>query len=625
MLPSDIELTVLLLETGVKERLGLRAKLRTFATMLSLARIALVVVFVNSAFAQQPAGETSKPASPPRGVITGRVSSLGGDPIAGATVYLSTVGVSSPPRSALADGGGDFKLEGLDAGTYLVWAEAPGFVSEAPVWPNDQRRYCHAGDSVNLTLTKGGVITGTVTTSTNTPLIAANVRAFRIRDENKQPLPGTIQFRDRITDDRGAYRIYGLQPGTYVVSAGGPDRFFGRLTVGAYDNDAPTFAPSSTRDTASEFVVRSGEETSVDIQYRSEAGHTISGSVTGLSGAQSLPIANVTLTDTRIRAALNGTPSFTYNNYTFSFSGVADGEYELYAQQYVNGGDGTVSEPRPVKVQGADLTGITLTLTPMASIAGRVVLESNPPADCVKRRATALQETLINARRWQQEAKPPASKTVKTEPATGVPLAYVNQNVDSVPSAKGDFTMRNLLRGSYRIEVQPPSAGWYVRSIGIGPTVQIIKPSDPNIARDGIMIKSGERVAGLTVTITEGAASLHGHVSVAEGQRLPPGLCVYVLPAERDSAENVLRFFEGRAESDGTFAIGNIAPGKYLIVARPAEEIEPGSAKTIRQDTAFRSKVLREAEALKKEVSFKPCERATDYELPYAAPATPRQ
>ena len=46
-----------------------------------------------------------------------------------------------------------------------------------------------------------------------------------------------------------------------------------------YDFDAPTYAPSSTRDNAAEVRVTSGEETNVDIRYRGEPGYIISGTV----------------------------------------------------------------------------------------------------------------------------------------------------------------------------------------------------------------------------------------------------------------------------------------------------------------------------------------------------------
>ncbi len=100
---------------------------------------------------------------------------------------------------------------------------------------------------------------------------------------------------------------------------------------------------------------------------------------------------------------------------------------------------------------------------------------------------------------------------------------------------------------------------------------------------------------------------------------------VYLVPAERESIENVLRFFEAADEGDGRFAIANIAPGRYWIIARLTEAIDSTRVKLIRQDSDFRARVVREAESLKKEVSFKPCERTVDYDLPYAQIKLPKQ
>jgi hypothetical protein len=125
------------------------------------------------------------------------------------------------------------------------------------------------------------------------------------------------------------------------------------------------------------------------------------------------------------------------------------------------------------------------------------------------------------------------------------------------------------------------------------------------------------------VTIAEGAAKLQGRIVAAEGQTVSRSVRVYLVPAERDAAENVLRFYEARPNSDRSFTVDNLAPGNYWIFARPAEENEFGIAKAIRQDAAFRAKVLREAEALKKDVAFKPCEQVADYDLPYTAPTNP--
>ena len=126
----------------------------------------------------------------------------------------------------------------------------------------------------------------------------------------------------------------------------------------------------------------------------------------------------------------------------------------------------------------------------------------------------------------------------------------------------------------------------------------------------------------MTVTFTEGGASIRGRVSIAEGQQLPANVRVYLAAVERENADNALRFFETRTESDGSFRMENIAPGRYWIIARPTEENESSRVKLVRQESTFRAKVLREAKSGKKEISFKPCERIVDYDLRYmSAPA----
>jgi hypothetical protein len=593
------------------------------------ALVGVVLLLATATRAQKVAPEKI-PATSPANTITGRVVIQGGETAHGAIATAFPVGIAAQGRSTAVDSSGSFKFDGLEAGVYSVSAYLPGFVPPPPASPEESRRFYHTGDSVNLTLMKGGVITGTVTTVTSGPVVAAAVRAIRIKDVNGQPEPAVVQVRERQTDDRGYYRFYGLPPGMYVISAGGQGRTYAGNPPGAYDNDIPTYAPSSTRETAMEVVVRSGEEITADIQYRGETGQIISGTLGGLIQSTSLGMVNangaVTLTDVRNRAILMSVGTSSLSNSAFAFYGVPDGEYELLAQQFLPSRDILRSEPRRVKVQGASISGINLSLAPLGSIAGRLVLESNPPAHCVIGRESASQETVIVARRLKPETKPPAGKTAKPETPAEIPLSSTMiMRADSVPDAKGDFLLSNLDIGLYHVDTELPGPGWYLRSIAIGTQPIPIKPSGPNISRDGLTLKSGERLSGLTITITEGAASLRGHVSVAEGQVLPARLRVYLAPAESESAENVLRFFEARADSDGSFFVRNIAPGRYWIIASPDDESDPATAKSIRQDSALRVKVLRQGEGLKKEISLKPCERTTDYDLRYLPQPPPGQ
>ena len=552
------------------------------------------------------------------GQITGRVIDSSGEPLAGASVYAAMITSTVQRKSATVDNHGDFKIDRLEAGLYSVSATMPGYVLASPRSSGDSPNYYRIGDSVTFTLTKGGVITGTVT-GPNGPLVGVGVFATRVRDAEGKKLsaafPGGFERR---TDDRGVFRMYGLPPGAYVVMATRPR--IGTILPSAYDLDTPTYYPSGTRDTAAEIVVREGDEITADIRYRAELGHAISGKVLGIvdNQAQFGGSPQITLTEIRDRTQIaNGATSLT-NNSIFAIWGVPDGEYELSSWQSLPSRDVLRSQPQRVTMRGADVTGINLTLAPLASIDGRVVFESAPKSGCGMRKESTAQETLVYARRYEPEKKTAAD--ARSTETLSISISAATYSVGA-SDAKGSFTLRNLPSGSYHIDPRAPASGWYVRSITIRAATAARK-SNSNIARDGIALKSGERVSGVTVTFTEGGASLRGRVSITEGQRLPTDLRVYLTPAERESAENVLRFFETRVEADGRFEIGNVAPGRYWITARPAEEIDANRVKLIRQDADSRARVLLAAEGLKKEISLKPCERVADYDLAYmSAPA----
>jgi Carboxypeptidase regulatory-like domain len=575
--------------------------------------IALCSLFAVASLGQQPADKDTKPSTS----ITGRVINRGGEPITGAVVSVATVGGSGPSMSAPVDSGGSFKVTGLGPGLYRVSANVPGYVIDSlPAASDDFPRFYHEGDDVTITLIKGGVITGKVTTAAGEPVVAVSVRAFRIRNEAGKALQSGFPVRERATDDRGTYRVYGLPPGTYVVSAGGSPRI-GPIAIGGHDNEAPVYAPASTRDTAAEISVNSGEEANADIQYRADPGHSISGTMAGLPQTQSFSTGSVSLIDARGRSPIASAPVTSIES-GFVFFGVPDGEYEVSGSQFLSTQESFGTDAQRVKVAGADITGIKLTLFPLALIEGKVVLEKDPRLNCGKRRETAAHETIVSARRFDPEKK---SDGDKVAPADGVPLLLTNAFAEAIPLTTGTFSLRNLRRGSYWIDLQAPAAGWYTKSITIGNATSARSPG-VNVPRDGITLKSSDHVTGLTVSLAEGGADLRGHVSKPEGEKLPPGLRVYLAPAERENADNALRFYEGRIDNDGNFAINNLAPGRYWIIARPAPETVRAPRST-RQDSTLRSQVLAEAQTSKKEVVFKPCEQLKDFDLHYT-PASPR-
>lgn len=242
-------------------------------------------------------------------------------------------------------------------------------------------------------------------------------------------------------------------------------------------------------------------------------------------------------------------------------------------------------------------------ITPLASIKGKVVLEKmSPPTDkCDSQRESHLDEIVLLSRK----DAPPA----KTE----LDLTALGVNSPGVPNAQGAFTLRGLSAGRCRVAAQLPDANWYLKSVAMTP----VNPAFANLARDGLAIKAGEKLSGLTVTVATGAANVKGTIKAANNAKLPARLRVHLLPAEADAKDNLLRFAEVVAESGGAFSFTQLAPGKYLLVARavPENESPDKAPRTVAWDAAERAKLRKEAEAVNVLVELKPCQRVTDFVL----------
>lgn len=574
----------------------------------------ILFLTLGSAVAAQSQPDQKSTEGTPTGKISGHVVNDAGQPLADAIVTVRTYGFGAANRTTTTDSDGSFQVTGLDSVAYLISASFPGYVP-APRDPDvNPIGYYRVGESIRLEMIKGGVITGTVTRSNGEPVVVVPVRAYMIRDSKGQLTRYGTPSQERNTDDRGVYRIYGLAPGVYLVAAGG-----GRSSaynVSAYATDAPTYAPSSTRDTAAEIVVHTGEEIAdVDIRYRGETGHAVSGVVNSKLTADQPLGFSITLVST-----FNGISQPSYSSFQppggrgFSIYGVADGDYDAIAQSFLPATtEWILSEPRRIKVRGADVTGLELTASALGSIRGRVTLEDSKAPECKDKRRPLFGETLVTP--WHNE------KAAKDQPrfiwGLGTP---------TLPEVQGDFTLRNLAPGQYRFNARPLVRYWYLKSISwqssssaLPKAIQETRPADA--ARNWTTLKAGDRLSGLTITLAEGAASLHGQIDVAEGQSLPSRMFVYLVPAEREKSNEVLRFFTSIVSGDRTFEMTNLAPGRYRIVARAVAENESNMLSKLRlpDEAEMRAKLLREAEAINIETELKPCQNVRDYRVPLKA------
>jgi hypothetical protein len=163
----------------------------------------------------------------PRPVGTGEISGVvwsadaTPQPVRRAVVNLA--GAEIQARSVITDDAGQFAFSRLPAGAFSITAKKAAYLpteygSAKPGRPGS-RIALAAGErrAVALTIFKGGVIGGMLRDVAGRPVPGVSVAAIdsrTIREPNAAVSPETA-----VTDDRGAYRIFGLMPGEYIVVA----------------------------------------------------------------------------------------------------------------------------------------------------------------------------------------------------------------------------------------------------------------------------------------------------------------------------------------------------------------------------------------------------------------------
>ena len=557
----------------------------------------LLLVILGDNVAAQSQADNSAADSRRNGIISGRVVDQNGQPLPNVTVYIHSSNRTSTSHAVTTDNQGRFQGAGLEPALYNVSARAPTYVNAVPDMNNQPSVY-RLGDSITLTLVKGGVITGTVTSVSGEPLVQIGVRAILIQDVDGRKYGWTLG--ERYTDDRGVYRLYGLAPGTYRVAVGGGQGWsYSSGWENAYDRETPTYAPSSTLDTATEVVVRSGEETSgVDIRHRADRGHVVSGIVIKPGEPNdTYPGAGVILTPasntvgTSIMSVLRSMQS--PGSKGFSIENVPDGDYALTGGYETGPNDRAMSDPQRITVKGADVTGLKLIAKPVGSISGRLVLSNSTAPECKDKQRPVFAETQVSANN---------NSTKFQDDWMRRQMLSLNR---VAPDQTGAFSFGFVTAGQYSFDVEFSAKHWYLQAVT--PAV----PAAGETATQGssltkklvgspsnlVSIKSGERMTGLTITLAEGAASLRGRITTVEGEQLPGRLLVHLVPAEKDNADDVLRFYTGRVSEDGGFALNQVAPGQYWAIAS-----EGNSRRTdLRRpdQVEARRKLLREAETVK--------------------------
>lgn len=272
-----------------------------------------------------------------------------GKPLARALVAVHPVtGTAGSTQAVRTDAYGAFQFPPMPAGAYLVTISKKGF---APL-QYGQRQWKSSGTPVMLrddqetalrvALPRFGAITGRISDEADVGLVEHDVIAYR----NTRP---PVVVAKAATDDRGVYRIPGLEPGVYLV----------RTTAKQYDDGGylPTFFKESATAERSNTVEVALDRDTVDVSIRPTPGrlYQIAGRIYGPGGPQSS--AGVSLiSDMGAEYATADTSGH------FKFLPAAPGKYELFARV------GQMAAWLPIEID-RDRTEYVLRLYPIPEVA----------------------------------------------------------------------------------------------------------------------------------------------------------------------------------------------------------------------------------------------------------------
>jgi hypothetical protein len=497
-------------------------------------------------FALAPAALAQKEAS---ASVTGRVTD-GERGVVGITVALISTEPAQRFRAAArakTDGEGRYLLQNVAPGRYNIVPYAPAFVVQGMTesYPPGRPLTLLAGDEVkdiDFRVERGGVITGRVTDADGNPIVseAVQVAPFEINN-NMRSSRNPFDQRDHMTDDRGVYRIYGLQPGRYRVSVGQSSEETGAVSFGRRRIFRRTYHPDVT-DQAQARIVEvkaGGEAENVDITLGKPL-KTFKASGRFISVETGQPVPNLTfgygpLDPAGRRLGAYGSGQASDARGEFQTEGLAPGRYSVFNMPGQEVSE-FYTEPSSFDIVDADVTGLVVRVRRGASVSGVITIEG------VSDRALAARLlTQVRVYGWvearSQAAAPPFSQR---------PTAI---NPD------GSFRIPGLRPGKLRLG----HAGDNIKGLVLSRT----ELNGANVA-SGFDIAEGAQVTGVRMVLTYGTAVITGQTSFLNGTP-PPGTRV-IAQARRAGTQTSNEF--GRTvevDARGFFRIEGLPAGEYLV------------------------------------------------------------
>ena len=510
--------------------------------------LVLLLVFL---IAPAVSGQTSNTTSVPKKEecsIAGTVVKLAdSEPLRRARVSLWSADDRTRRISVLTDPAGHFKLQGIQPGSYHLNVNRAGFVAQeyGQKKPNDPGALLtlRSGQEMKdllFRLIPSAVIAGKILDEDGEALSEISVSALRQTYLEGKPSLATEATAQ--TDDRGEYRLFGLSPGRYFVSAVFPQ--WGRFSRGDEPEEAQPNqqgyakmyypgTPDASKATA--ISIREGEEIpSVEIFMRQLAVFRIRGHVynqiTHKAGTQTEVFL---MPKTRTREWMGGEHQSLVQKQdgSFEIADVLPGSYVLTAMWFDEGK--THSARVPIDVGNADVDSVSIAITPGTDISGRLIWEGTPSLEQDELSVVAESPDMFN---FDGGSRVTTSNT---------------------------FVLKGLSDGTYMARVWGHGKDCYVKDV---------QYAGSSALEDGFAVKGG--AAGtLEITLSSRGARVQGTVADSDGLRAV-GVRVVLVPEPSRRAQSTL-FKAQTTDQYGHFELRGIAPGDYKLFSW--EEAESGA------------------------------------------------
>ena len=549
------------------------------AAILVIAAAAVDAQLRDQRFGQiQPrdqAAQTGDQAAVETGAVSGRVvASDTGLPLKRARVSARAQEVRG--RIAVTtDERGRYTLSDLAPGRYTISVSKPGFVSlsygqrrpRQPATPVPVAEGQRVLD-VNFSLPSGSVITGRVVDEDGGPLPLTQVTVMRYvyRQGQQQLVPAG---NDR-SDDRGEYRVFGLEPGDYYISAtvpremlgapfgpfgGGPGpggrggRFGSPVETSEMDDDrelgyAPTYYPGVTGlgQATPVAVGLSAELAGVDFGVQLVPTATVSGVVFGPDGAAPGGAQVILMPDDATTFRGRPLAARAEGDGRFEISDVPPGRYTVRAIS--RGGVGGRGGPRDLggnalfasqslAIDGFDVTDLALVLGAGATVKGSVSFEST------------------------HQAAPDDMSRIRVV-ASALVLTPMMRDASARIANDGTFQLTNVADGPRVVGATNMPTGWLLRAVYLDGRDIIDTPTD---------FSGTATIDGMRLVFTDQVSELSGVVHDGRGDPLSD-FTVIAFPSNEDRWRAQSRYIKAsRPDQTGSYQIRGLPPGDYLLAA----------------------------------------------------------